>query len=144
MKNREEYRILIIDDEQHVVSMLKDALDSETNAVTTATDPGVALELFAENAFDIVITDIMMPKVRGTDVVAELKRREPFVQIIAITGYPVFDDIARMLTNGVGDFLVKPFPIEDVRERVAEAMQRARRWQDMRTLWHEKQKKPAE
>jgi DNA-binding NtrC family response regulator len=137
-------RILIVDDEEHIVLMLKKALESETVAITCATDVDLALELYDEKSFDIVITDIMMPRIRGTHLLAELKKRDPFVQVIAITGFPTIETIAAMLAGGLSDFLVKPFKFDELKELVADGLKRSRRWHDVRSLWHDQQQNKTE
>ncbi|HAJ57540.1 MAG TPA: hypothetical protein DCL35_07215 [Candidatus Omnitrophica bacterium] len=128
-------KILVIDDESLMVDMLKRALDSSDVEVAGVTDPEEALRYASQNDIDLVITDIMMPKILGTKLFFELKKMDPFVQVIIITGYPTLQNIVEMLESGASDFILKPFDIINLRSIVNETFSRINRWRALRNQW---------
>ena len=129
------YKVLIVDDEEHIVSLLVQALDSkdiEAKGVLSAED---ALQYVQENEVDLVLTDISMPKMQGTDLFFELKKINPFIQVVIMTAYPTLRNIMRMLEGGAGDFIIKPFEIDHVRKVVQENLSRISRWKSLKKEW---------
>jgi len=83
------HRILVIDDNEEILVTLKNFLRKKNYAVASATNGLDGLKLFesAANEFDLVITDLVMPNISGVAVISIIKKRNPNVPIIAITGY---------------------------------------------------------
>ncbi len=79
-------RILVIDDDPQVLSMLVETLQREGYEVDGAADGRVALQALREEPADLVITDIVMPEMEGIEVIQELRRSFPQVKVIAISG----------------------------------------------------------
>lgn len=131
----EKMRILVVDDEDLIVRMLKEALSNDTIDVVGASNGEEALTYFRDNRVDLVITDIMMPKISGTKLFFELRKLDPFVQVVLVTGYPSLENIVEMLEAGASDFIVKPFKIDDVRTVVVENISRIKRWRELRKIW---------
>lgn len=124
--------ILVVDDEALIIDMLKRALVDKEIAVVGRESAHEALEYCKANSVDIVLSDIMMPGMDGEKLFYELKKHDPFIQVIMITGYPALESIREMLEAGINDFIVKPFRIEHVREVISECINRLKRWQDLR------------
>lgn len=78
--------ILLVDDDEHVLAMLRTVLERAGYDVETAVDGEVALRLFDPDRHALVITDIVMPVKEGIETITELRRREPGLPIIAISG----------------------------------------------------------
>ena len=121
MMNR---RILVVDDEKHMVSMLKKALKEKDTDVETAGDGEEALLFCEKNEIDLVITDISMPKMQGTELFHKIRKMNPFIQIIMITAYPTLENIANMLEVGASDFVIKPFDIDYLIDIVDQTFER--------------------
>ena len=84
-------RILLIDDESLVVETLSDAITSKDHTVVTAANGVEGMRRFVEGKFDLVITDIIMPKLNGVDAINRIVREFPSVRIVAISGGGNFD-----------------------------------------------------
>jgi len=102
--------IMFVDDEEHVLSAVKEALSSRGYKVIPFSDPAAALEQFkqASQRIDMVITDMVMPKIEGREMIRQLRAINPDVKILAVSGYFKYvsktDDIRE-----VAGFLQKPF-----------------------------------
>jgi DNA-binding NtrC family response regulator len=127
--------ILVVDDENLMIDMLKKILDSKEVEVVGVNDGEAALQYAQTNDVDLVITDIMMPKLLGTKLFFELKKIDPFLQVIIITGYPTLQNIVEMLEAGASDFILKPFDINKLRSIVNDTFTRIERWRSLRNQW---------
>ncbi len=101
-------RILVIDDEEGVLSFVKDALESKGYGVLATDNSVYALEVCKEisDSIDLVITDIMMPMVNGRELIKQLKQIKPSMKIIAISGYESFKDARK---GDINAYVKKPF-----------------------------------
>lgn len=120
-------RILVIDDSTGMRLLLKRILTSAGYEVQEAADGQVAVDLYAERPSDLVITDIVMPGKEGLETIMELRRRNPKVRIIAISGggsggYGVGEYLKTARLLGASGVLAKPFTPEQVLKAVAEAL----------------------
>ncbi len=90
--------------------------------VQIATDGAAALALFAGGQFDLVITDFLMPEMKGDQLVAEIKRRQPSQRILMVTAFA--DDFLAYgkPTGGVNGVLNKPFSLQELRDAIAQAL----------------------
>lgn len=116
-------RILVIDDEELVRETLLVALETHGYDVFEAVDGEDGMRRFDECSPDLVITDLIMPKKDGLEVIAEIKERSPETRIIAISGGSRLSntsplDLAAEL--GADAVLKKPFSLQDILETVAE------------------------
>jgi len=116
-------KILVIEDDEQVCSMLKIVLEEEGYAVIDAPNGKVGMRLYRENGADLVITDLIMPEKEGIETIRELKRDNPNVKIIAMSGGGIIKPeeylkIAERL--GVQRTLTKPFKREEILEAVSE------------------------
>jgi YesN/AraC family two-component response regulator len=127
--------LLIVDDEEHILKMLSEFFKSQGANVATASDGEKALEYVKENKVDLVISDIMMPRMSGLSLFYEVRKIDPFIQFIVITGYPSIQNIVEMLEAGVSDFIVKPFDLTDLKNVSQQAFARVARWRKMRNDW---------
>jgi DNA-binding response OmpR family regulator len=118
-------RILLVDDEQSVQTLLSYPLRKDGYHVTSATDGHQALERFGENRFDLVILDLMLPKLDGVEVCRQLRRRSQ-VPIIMLTAKGTETDKVAGLEVGADDYITKPFSMREFRSRVKAALRRSR------------------
>ena len=79
-------RILVIDDEPYILLMLKKMLEKDGHEVDMALNGMEGIKLFEKNRFDLLITDIIMPEKEGLEIIMELKKENPGLKIIAISG----------------------------------------------------------
>jgi two-component system, OmpR family, response regulator len=120
---REQARILLVDDEQAVQTLLTYPLRKEGYEVVGAMDGQEALDRFSEERFDLVVLDIMLPKLDGIEVCRRLRTRSQ-VPIIMLTAKG--DENAKVagLEMGADDYITKPFSVREFRSRVKAALRR--------------------
>ena len=114
-------RILIIDDEELVLFTLRSILEDVGHEITTATDGREGLDRFGSGLYDLVITDIIMPVTPGLEAIVQLRRRDPDVKIIAISGRrPIgnLDSLQAAIEFGAARALGKPVSRSDLVEAV--------------------------
>ena len=110
--------ILLVDDEPSIRLTVADGLEDAGHVVTTAADGAEAMSLLDERAFDLVLTDIRMPKVDGMTVFRRLRKERPTTGVILMTAYAAVADAVVALKEGALDYLTKPFDLDELRLRV--------------------------
>src|SRR5947207_6334348 len=116
-------RILLVDDEQSVQTLLTYPLRKDGYEVVAAHDGREALDRFAEQRFDLVVLDIMLPKLDGIEVCRRLRTRSQ-VPIIMLTAKGDEIDKVAGLEMGADDYITKPFSVREFRSRVKAALRR--------------------
>ncbi len=119
-------RILCVDDEPMVLRLMTRLLERLGADVTTATGPLEALDVFAAERFDLIVTDIRMPGMDGHAFLAEIRARDAEVPVVVATGHASLDNAIRALHDGASGMLLKPFTGEEFRAEVRAALDRAR------------------
>lgn len=119
-------RILIVEDEPNMVAGLRDNFEYEGYEVITAPDGVTGLERALSEAPDLVILDVMMPRMSGLDVCKQLKSKRPSVPIIMLTARGQEVDKVVGLELGADDYVTKPFSIRELLARVKAVLRRAR------------------
>jgi DNA-binding response OmpR family regulator len=122
---RGQARILLVDDEQAVQTLLTYPLRKEGYEVVAATDGREALNRFSEERFDLVVLDIMLPKLDGIEVCRRLRTRSQ-VPIIMLTAKGDEIDKVAGLEMGADDYITKPFSVWEFRSRVKAALRRGK------------------
>jgi DNA-binding response OmpR family regulator len=117
-------RILLVDDEQPIQTLLSFPLQRDGYEVIAASDGQEALARFSEQAFDLVVLDLMLPKVDGLEVCRRLRARSA-VPIIMLTAKSEEIDKVLGLELGADDYITKPFSMREFRSRVKAALRRA-------------------
>jgi DNA-binding response OmpR family regulator len=118
-------RILLVDDEQSIQTLLSYPLRKDGYHVTSAIDGGEALQRFEEGRFDLVILDVMLPRLDGVEVCRQLRSRSQ-VPIIMLTAKGSETDKVAGLEVGADDYITKPFSMREFRSRVKAALRRSR------------------
>ena len=108
--------ILIVDDEQVMRDFLADVL--EDFEIEKASDGDIAIDKLKTRKFDLIITDMKMPRISGEEVVRYAKEIYPDARIIVISGYSSLASVTNALGYGVCAFLSKPFTIKQIRTEV--------------------------
>jgi DNA-binding response OmpR family regulator len=117
-------RILVVDDEPEIVRGLEDNLRFEGYQTSSATDGETALTLAAREAPDLIILDLMMPRMSGWDVCCALRARGIKVPIIVLTARGGEADRVRGLELGADDYITKPFSLRELLARVRAVLRR--------------------
>jgi two-component system, OmpR family, KDP operon response regulator KdpE len=116
-------RILLADDEPAIRKVVRDALEREGHEVVAAVDGEEALERFANAGFDLVVTDLAMPRLDGLELVQAIRRRSP-VPILVLTVRSEEREKVRLLDAGADDYVTKPFGVGELVARARALLRR--------------------
>jgi CheY-like chemotaxis protein len=100
--------ILIVDDEPQVAEVLARSLSRQGHRTTVAHSGPEALDRLGRQALDAMFLDVSMPGMNGLDVMAEVKRRQPALAVVVITGHATADEVDRIKALGAVDVIQKP------------------------------------
>ncbi len=121
-------RILIVDDERDMLALLRRIITERTlHEVLTQHDPLKSIEIMAKEPFDLVITDLKMPRMDGIALLDEVKRTQPSAAVIIMTAYATIETAVEAIRKGAFDYISKPFR----KERILLTIGRALDWQDL-------------
>jgi DNA-binding response OmpR family regulator len=105
-------QILVIEDEQRMADLLKRGLTEEGHNVVVARDGAAGLEIANSSQFDVIVLDIMLPKLDGVTVARRLRAARNQTPILALTAKDTSSDVIQGLDAGADDYLTKPFSFE--------------------------------
>lgn len=108
------FKILLVEDDEALRFIIKDNLEQRNYNVEGAENGEVALELFRANNFDLIILDVMLPKVDGFRVAETIRETNDHVPIIFLTARSMTEDKIKGLTIGGDDYIPKPFSMEEL------------------------------
>lgn len=114
--------LLAIDDEPHVLELISEALQQEGLEIITANEPEAGLKLFFERRPQVVITDFMMPKLNGMEVLQKIVAVDPGAEVILMTANYSTDLAVEAIQKGACDFVTKPLDLERLRSRVKQLL----------------------
>lgn len=115
--------IIVVDDEQIILKSCKKILSSEGYEVDTFASASEALAVFNNKQYDLIITDLKMPGIDGIEFMRQVRKTNPDINIIVITGYPSQESIKEALSLRIIDYLPKPFTPSILSDVVAKAME---------------------
>ncbi len=118
--------ILVVDDEPTTLKNLRRILEKEGHRVATYGNSVRALERLTSELFDVVISDLRMPHLDGLELLDQVKRLEPEVEVIIITGFASLDGAVEATKKGAYHFLAKPFTPDELRAKVDQALYQKR------------------
>jgi two-component system alkaline phosphatase synthesis response regulator PhoP len=118
-------RLLLVEDEPGLVFTLSDRLAREGYAIDTSGDGESALERAASEGFDLVLLDVMLPRMNGFDVLRELRRRGIETPVIMLTARGQIVDKVVGLKLGADDYVTKPFEMVELLARIEAKLRRA-------------------
>ncbi len=116
--------ILVVEDEQKLLDILKKALTSEGYTVDTAMDGKTGLEKGLKNSYGLIILDLMLPKKDGMEVCKELRQRDIHTPVVMLTARGIPQDRVSGLDVGADDYIVKPFDMEELFARIRTILRR--------------------
>lgn len=114
-------RVLIIDDEKSIRITLCEFLKNEGYEADSAPDAQTAYEMLKKNDYDVVVTDIIMPRVSGIELLSKIRKLSDTIQIIIMTGEPTVNTAIKAVQNGAYDYLTKPLNKQNLLETVRHA-----------------------
>lgn len=126
-------KVLVVDDEPDFIQLFVKRFSKRNLDVASAPGGREALEHLRTNRVDVVVVDVKMPGMDGLEVLREVKRRHPMIEVIMLTGHGSAESGLRGMSLGAYDYVMKPFHIDDLLERIRKAWDHAqRRRQDQR------------
>lgn len=123
-------KLLVVEDEARMVDLLRKGLGEEGHTVTCASNGAEGLELARAYEFDVIVLDVMMPKLSGYDLAKRLRAEKIKTPILMLTARDAVPDIVRGLDTGADDYMTKPFSFEELVARLRAVKRRASVVQD--------------
>jgi heavy metal response regulator len=117
-------RILVIEDEKKVANFIKKGLEEEHYAVDTAFDGEEGLYMTEVNEYDLIVLDLMIPKIEGLEVLRRIRRKKNNVPILVLTARNTVEDVVKGLDAGCDDYVTKPFAFMEFLARVRALLRR--------------------
>ena len=115
-------KILVVDDEESIRITLSAFLTKDNHDVQVAEDADNAIELFAKTDFDVVVSDIILPRMTGVDLLKAIRKISPHVQVIMMTGRPTVETASESLRAGAFNYLYKPIRKDAILKTVRNAL----------------------
>lgn len=128
-------RVLIVDDSERLRQALRSGLDSMGLAVDVAADGQAALAFLDAGHYDVIVLDLLMPRLDGREVLRQIRRRGLDTRVLVLSALDGVEERVGRLDDGADDYLVKPFSFEELRARVL-ALGRRRHEQPVPVLDH--------
>lgn len=129
------YTILIIEDDPRVANLLMNGLEENGYQVMAAYDGLMGLRLFQAHSFDLVISDIVLPKMNGFELCKEIRKVNSCIPILMLTALGATDDKLDGFDAGADDYMVKPFDFRELNARIKVLLKRGN--SDKKDLPHE-------
>ncbi len=118
-------RILVVDDEKYICEIIRNVLaDNPDYIVNSFTDPAKAMELIEAEPVDLVLTDLVMGKYNGVDVLKSCLKHQQDAVVIFMTGHPTIENAISVLRLGAYDYLIKPFKLESLKASIERGLER--------------------
>jgi len=125
-QDQSKKKILIVDDDDALRKNIAEVLTGAGYDTKQAASGREAVDIAADADFDVVLLDLIMPKMSGSDVLVELKRVSPRSKVIMITAFASIENAVDAMKRGAADYLSKPFKIDDLLMRVMRVLEEAR------------------
>lgn len=119
-------RILVVDDEQSMREFLSIFLERSGYTVELAEDGAEAIEFINNDLYDLVVTDLSMPKVGGLQVLAHVKEASPSTAVILVTAYASTESAVEAMKAGAFDYIIKPFKLDELKIVIQKALENQR------------------
>jgi DNA-binding NtrC family response regulator len=111
-------RVLLVDDEKEFVETLAERLRSRGFEVSNVLSGNDALTAIRSGSFDVVVLDVLMPEMDGIKVFSEIKKMDPLLPVIVLTGHAKIETAIGGMKAGVYDYLIKPAKIEELAGKI--------------------------
>jgi DNA-binding NtrC family response regulator len=129
-----QIKILIIDDEKAVADILKDFLSEKERSVDVCYSGLSGIQSIQKNSYDLLIVDLVMPKVGGLDILRYAKKTNPDALVIIITGHASLETAVMAIKEGAYDYIRKPCKLEEIRIVVENAIDKIKLYRENREL----------
>lgn len=122
--NRQDYRILVAEDEAIFRALIARTLETVDYRTVTAEDGAMAASILAEGDVDLVIADLVMPRMDGIQLAQLVRKEYPRIPVVIATGQPSLDTALAAIREGVYDYLTKPFAVRELQVTVDNAIEK--------------------
>ena len=120
------FQILIVEDDQELSQLFQKVLEKNGYQVKSASDGAQALEILDKEYIDLIISDIMMPRLDGFQLTQAIRQTDRTVPVLLITAKDSFGDKQKGFLSGADDYMVKPVDVEEMLQRVGALLRRAK------------------
>ncbi|HTN16841.1 MAG TPA: response regulator transcription factor [Chitinophagaceae bacterium] len=117
-------KLLIIEDDERIAALVKRGLEEHNYTVTVAYDGISGKKLALSQDFDLIIADVILPKMDGLELCKEIRNQKPHVPIMMLTALGTTDDKVEGFDAGADDYLVKPFELRELHVRIRALLKR--------------------
>ncbi|HTY24399.1 MAG TPA: response regulator [Desulfomonilaceae bacterium] len=117
-------KVLIVDDEERFRTTMCKLLTVRGLEASSVGSGKEALKELRENSYDVVILDVRMPEMSGVQAMAELRKLDPFIEVIIMTGYASVDTAKKIMELGAYDYMLKPYNTDELIEKIEAAYDR--------------------
>lgn len=131
IKETSETSILIVEDEPEILNLLKNIFSKHFSKVYTAANGRTGLDIVKESSPDIVLTDILMPEISGTELIVKMRAEGIDTPVIIISSSKEREDLMKAIKLGAYDFIEKPFKRADVEKVVFRVLEMVVRSNDL-------------
>jgi DNA-binding NtrC family response regulator len=114
-------KVLIVDDDKAFLAILAERMQNRGMEVSTAESAAVALQMLEKETYDAVLLDLMMPEMGGIEALQIMRRKQPEVQVIFLTGHPSVSKGVEAMKLGAMDFIPKPVDMNELTEKIKHA-----------------------
>ena len=118
-------RLLVVDDEQSILEFFQILLEREGYEVDVASDGQEAIDRVSREPYDLVITDLSMPKIDGMMVLEKVKAISPETLVLMVTAYATAESAVEAMKKGAYDYLMKPFKVDEIKIVIRNALEKA-------------------
>lgn len=118
-------KLLIVEDEPNLLSILRKGLAEKNYEVSAALDGTTALSMLAASTFDVVVLDVMLPDINGIEICRRLRAAGNYVPILMLTALDSSDNVVTGLNAGADDYMAKPFKFTELEARINALARRA-------------------
>ena len=118
-------KLLVIEDERRMLELLRKGLSEEGHTVSCAVDGSVGLQMVRDHDFDVVILDVMMPKINGFDLARRMRTENNLTPVLMLTAKDSVPDVVHGLDLGADDYMTKPFSFSELLLRIRALNRRA-------------------
>lgn len=123
--NKNEIKVLLVEDELTLAMIIKDTLEENGFSIHTAADGEEGLRLFFELRPDILVADVMMPKMDGFEMVRRIRQTNKQTPVLFLTAHSAINDVVEGFELGANDYLKKPFGMQELIVRIKALMGKA-------------------
>lgn len=114
-------KVLIVDDDKAFLQILAERMQNRGMEVTTAESAAAALKLLEKESYDAVLLDLMMPEMGGIEALQIMRKKQPEIQVIFVTGHPSVSKGVEAIKLGAMDFIPKPVDMSELTEKIQHA-----------------------